>query len=53
VRAFRRFEARIAPLAQRFLDDVLGRRSSMGSGRVRSVLKSLAVLKTTKQARNG
>ena len=38
VRAFRRFDARIAPLAQRFLDDVLGRRSSKGSGRVRSVL---------------
>lgn len=53
VRAFRRFDARIAPLAQRFLDDVLGRRSSTGSGRVRSVLKSRAVLKTTKEARNG
>jgi len=52
VRAFRRFEARIAPLAQLFLDGVLGRRSSTGSGRVRSVLKSRAVLKTT-EASNG
>ena len=42
VGAFRRFEARIAPLAQRFLDDVLGRRSSKGRGRVRSLRKGRA-----------
>jgi DNA-binding transcriptional regulator PaaX len=53
VRAFRRFEARIAPLAQRFLDHVLGRRSSAGSGRIRSVPKGRSVLKTTEEARNG
>jgi len=38
VRAFRRFEARIAPLAQRFLDDVLGRRSSKGKREGRQTL---------------
>jgi DNA-binding transcriptional regulator PaaX len=43
VRAFRRFEARVAPLAQRFLDEVLGRRSSKDSGRIRSVLKGRAM----------
>jgi hypothetical protein len=28
VRAFRRFEAHVTPLSERFLDDVIGRRSS-------------------------
>ena len=32
VRAFRRFEAHVTPLSERFLDDVIGRRSSKRSG---------------------